>query len=90
MAIAENNLLDKNNNYTVMYTDAIQYQNSYFGTHPFPSGNYFNCFGNETSLSSCQSSTSESSISSCGSDDAAGVHCRGDIITGIYFARAHC
>ena len=61
---------------------AIQYQNSYFGVHPFQSTIYFNCFGNETSLASCQSSTS-SLISRCGIDDVAGVHCKGDTITGI-------
>ena len=57
---------------------AIGYQNSYFGAHPFPSITYFSCFGNETSLSNCRSSTS----SSCRSDNTAGVHCRGEIITG--------
>ena len=61
--------------------DAIRYLNSYFGVHPFPSTTYFNCFGNETSLSNCQSSTS---TSLCGSEDAAGVYCKGDVITGIY------
>ena len=92
MAITEIKLLNRYITvFTVTYTDAIPYQNSYFGTHLFPSGIYFNCFGNETSLSSCQSSTS--SISSCGSDDAAGVHCRGDVITGthvysVYFTSA--
>ena len=50
----------------------------YSSDHLFPLGSYFNCFGNETSLSSCQSLTS----SSCDSNNAAGVHCRGDVITG--------
>ena len=62
-----------------MLTDAINYRNSYFGDHKYQSDVYFNCFGNETSLANCQSSTS----SSCGSTDAAGVHCRGEVITGI-------
>lgn len=68
-------------NYQYFMSGAIQYSNSYFGAHPFPSTTYFNCFGNETSLSNCQSSTSTSS--QCGSEDAAGVHCKGDVITGI-------
>ena len=60
-----------------MHADAVVYYNSYFGAHPFPLGMYFNCFGNETSLSSCQSAST-----SCLSDDVAGVHCKGAVITG--------
>ena len=70
-----------------MLADAIRYQNSYFGVHPFQSDIYFNCFGNESSLSSCQSST----YSSCGSEDAAGVYCKGELIIGtlIYGESLH-
>ena len=60
------------------HVDAIQYQNSYFGAHLFPFGYYYNCFGNESSLYGCRSFSS----SSCRNDDIAGVHCKGDIITG--------
>ena len=70
-------------NYMMIYLmpGAIRYLNSYFGVHPFRSTIYFNCFGNETSLASCQSSTSSSL---CGTiRDTAGVHCKGDTITGI-------
>ena len=66
-----------------MSPDAVPYQNSYFRDHKYQSGIYFNCFGNENSLASCRSFTS----SSCDEDDAAGVHCRGEIITGIIEAR---
>ena len=65
-------------NYYGLYVDPILYYNSYFGVHPFPSDMYFNCFGNETSLSSCRSTSTL-----CRSDDVAGVYCKGDIITGI-------
>ena len=64
---------------THTYTDAARYQSSYFGAHPFPSSVYFNCFGNESLLSSCQST---SSSSPCNSGYVAGVHCKGDVITG--------
>ena len=64
-----------------IHAGAVRYRSSYFGVHPFQSDIYFNCFGNESSLSSCQSST----YSSCGSEDAAGVHCRGELITGTYY-----
>ena len=66
-----------------MNPDAVPYQNSYFGDHKYQSGITFNCFGNESSLASCRSSTS----SSCDKDNAAGVHCRGEIITGSYADR---
>ena len=57
---------------------AVNYHNSYFGNHPIPLGSYFNCYGNESSLSSCQNSTS-----SCNSvTDAVGVYCTGEVITG--------
>ena len=62
-----------------MQTDAVPYVNSYFGKHKYQSGQYFNCFGNESSLANCHSSTS----SSC---DTAGIHCRGEIITGTLHA----
>ena len=58
-------------------TDAVPYLNSYFGDHLFPSGTYFNCFGNESSLADCQTSTT-----SCNFDNVAGVYCTGDRITG--------
>ena len=61
----------------------VQYQNSYFGAHPFPSTIYFNCFGNETSLAHCLSLTSSSQYVCGTSKDAAGVHCKGEVITGI-------
>ena len=58
-----------------VHIGAIGYHN--LGVHPFPSTVYFNCFGNESSLSSCRSS----STSSCRSDNTAGVFCRGEVIT---------
>lgn len=39
---------------------------------------YFSCFGNESSLSACQSS-----MWPCRSSDVAGVQCRGEVVTGI-------
>jgi hypothetical protein len=72
--------------YMYVYTDTVQYRNSYFGIHPYPSSIYFNCFGNESMLSNCQS---PSLSSSCGSDDIAGVHCKGDVITGIVSTQWH-
>ena len=68
-----------------VHADAARYQNSYFGVHPFPSSVYFNCFGNESVLSSCQSPST-----SCRSDDVAGVYCKGDIITGTIIAHTYC
>ena len=56
---------------------AIAYSNSYFGHHSLPSNIYFNCFGNESSLSSCQSSTT-----TCNFANTAGVYCKGDVISG--------
>ena len=64
-----------------MHVDAIQYQYSHFGAHLFPLGSYYNCFGNESSLSGCRSHSSP-----CRSDDVAGVHCKGDQITGILYS----
>ena len=58
-------------------TDAVHYLNSYFGDHLFPSGIYFNCFGNESSLAGCQTFTT-----SCNFANVAGVYCTGDVITG--------
>ena len=63
------------------HTGASAYRNSF---HPFPLGSYYNCFGNESSLSDCQSTSS----SSCDSNDAARVYCGGDVITGAYVAIA--
>ena len=62
------------------YIDAARYQSSYFGAHPFPSSIYFNCFGNESVISNCPST---SLSSPCNSGYVAGVHCKGDVITGI-------
>ena len=63
------------------HTGASAYHNSF---HPFPLGSYYNCFGNESSLSDCRSTSS----SSCDRNDAARVYCRGDVITGAYVAIA--
>ena len=62
-----------------IHLGANTYSNSYFGDHLFPSGMYFNCFGNESSLSNCQTSTS----TSCDFANTAGVYCTGEEITGI-------
>ena len=68
-------------NKTCMHAGAIAYQNSYFGDRPIHLSTYYNCFGNESSLSNCRTS----STSSCDSvRDAAGVNCKGDVITGGY------
>ena len=53
------------------------YSNSYFGDHPITYGMYFNCFGNETSLNSCQKSTT-----TCDFANVAGIYCTGDVVTG--------
>ena len=60
------------------YSEARTYSNSYFGDHPIPYGMYFNCFGNETSLNSCQKSAT-----TCDFANVAGIHCTGDVITGM-------
>ena len=59
--------------------DATAYSNSYFGDHLLPAGMYFRCYGNESSLSTCQSSTT-----TCDFANTAGVYCAGDVITGTY------
>ena len=59
------------------HIEAVAYYNSYFGDHPLTYGAYFNCFGNESSLSNCQTSST-----SCNFANTAGVFCRGDVITG--------
>ena len=53
------------------------YSNSYFGDHPITYGMYFNCFGNETSLNSCQKSTTP-----CDFANVAGIYCAGDVVAG--------
>ena len=66
------------NTHTHTHTSgAIAYPNSYFGHHSLPSNTYFYCFGNESSLSSCQSSTT-----TCNFANTAGVYCKGDVISG--------
>lgn len=62
------------------YAEVSTYSQSYFGDHPIPSGMYFNCFGNETSLSNCQKSTT-----TCDFANVAGIYCTGDLITGIHY-----
>ena len=59
------------------HVEAVVYHNSYFGDHQLTYGVYFNCFGNESSLYYCQTSST-----SCDFANAAGVFCRGDEITG--------
>ena len=62
------------------HAEAVVYHNSYFGDHllSMTYGVYFNCFGNESSLSHCRTSST-----SCNFANTAGVFCKGDEITGM-------
>ena len=47
--------------------------------HPFPLSVYFNCIGNESSLTDCQAT----GTLQCTFNNIARVQCAGDMVTGI-------
>ena len=74
-----NNIIICRSMYVKLCAEVVVYSQSYFGDHPIPSGLYFDCFGNETSLNDCQKPTT-----TCDFANVAGVYCTGNIITGTY------
>jgi hypothetical protein len=51
--------------------------------HPFPLGVYFNCFGNESSLTDCRAT----GTLLCTFNNTARVRCAGEMVTGTQYCR---
>ena len=70
----------------LLYVGSRYYHNNYFGVSNSPSFLYgiFSCSGSEKSLTNCPRS-SYNSLLNCKSNEIAGVHCEGKILTSIYY-----
>ena len=71
----------------LLYVGSHYYHNNYFGVSNNPSYLYgtFSCSGSEKSLMNCPRS-SYNSLLNCKSNEIAGVHCEGKILTSIYYS----